>query len=87
MFVRKSTYDRMRVWADRNQEAFLQASAKLYTERASNARLLEALRAILDNKTARPNATVARIIQIAEDALTEEESNGASTNDNSNCTN
>jgi hypothetical protein len=71
MFVRKSTYDRMKQRAEASEDAHIQLTIRLYSEVMKSHRLIETLKAIADNKTKRPNATVARVLKLVEEALAE----------------
>ena len=69
MFVLKSTYNKMKAWADRNQNAFLESNQKLFHYAYEVAMLRNALEDIIAQKTEHPNATVTRMVRIAEEAL------------------
>jgi hypothetical protein len=69
MFVWKSTYDRMVEWANRNQDAYIKCSFDMMDLVQKQATLREALEEIIANETTRSNATVKRMVRIAQDAL------------------
>lgn len=69
MFVTKKRYKQVQEWADRNQEAYLSATRMVYEQHIRTLELADALRDIIAESTAKPNATVKRMVKIAEEAL------------------
>lgn len=79
MFVLKKNFDRMREWAEANQDAYLRTTQRNIELMFKLADAQQALSDIIAQETNKPNATVARIITIAREALDELEKHNGTT--------
>ena len=65
MFVLKKNFDRMQEWAEQNQDAYLQVTKRNIDLMFELADAHQALEDIIAQATAKPNATVARMVSQA----------------------
>ena len=72
-FVSKKKFNQMQEWANRNQDAFLSCSHEMYRCMIQMQLLADALEDIRSQQTKASNATVTRMVKIAEKALTDYE--------------
>ena len=68
-FVSKKKYKQLQEWADRNQEAYWDATRMNFEALLEMEMLRDALQDIINQKTKASNATVTRMVKIAQDAL------------------
>jgi hypothetical protein len=80
MFVLKKNFDRMQEWAEQNQDAYLQVTKRNIDLMFELADAHQALEDIIAQATAKPNATVARMVAIAREALDKLEAQNAPDN-------
>ena len=69
MFVLKKTLERETIRANQNNELAMQGWQSFYAAASRVTDLETALQTIIEQQTAKPNATVARMVKIAEEAL------------------